>query len=209
MRLNLILFGYMCLFMQKCYNLMITGKVQDISFRALAEDIARLYELRGFVFNDLDGSVKMVCCGDNGNITDFLDELKIKGTQRGARVDEIKSEEIPFEIYLPQRFLRLYTDELTDISRKLDKGNELLGDINKDTSALPEIKNVLNSYVGEQREHNQSMKEHNQRLDEHNQWMKDHLLKMDEHNQSVKEHNLWMKEHNQRLENILVKLSEK
>jgi hypothetical protein len=124
-------------------------------------------------------------------------------------VDEIKSEEIPFEIYLPQRFLRLYTDELTDISRKLDKGNELLGDINKDTSALPEIKNVLNSYVGEQREHNQSMKEHNQRLDEHNQWMKDHLLKMDEHNQSVKEHNLWMKEHNQRLENILVKLSEK
>lgn len=181
MRSNLILFGYMSLFMQKCYNLMITGKVQGISFRALVEDIARLYDLRGFVFNDLDGSVKMVCCGENGNIADFLDELKIKGTQRGARVDEIKSEEIPFEIYLPQRFLRLYTDELTDISRKLDKGNELLGDINKDTSALPEIKNVLNSYVGEQREHNQ-------RIDEHNQWMK---------------------EHNQRLENILVKLAEK
>jgi len=96
-------------------------------------------------------------------------------------VDEIKSEEIAFEIYLPQRFLRLYTDELTDISRKLDKGNELLGDIKTDTSALPEIKNVLNSYVEEQREHNQSMKEHNQ----------------------------WMKEHNQRLENILVKLAEK
>ena len=192
----------MSLFMQKCYNLMITGKVQDISFRALVEDIARLYDLRGFVFNDLDGSVKMVCCGDNGNIANFLDELKIKGTQRGARVDEIKSEEIPFEIYLPQRFLRLYTDELTDISRKLDKGNELLGDIKTDTSALPEIKNVLNSYVGEQREHNQRMDEHNQRMDEHNQ-------RMDEHNQWMKGHLLKMDEHNQRLENILVKLSEK
>ncbi|MCG7850352.1 MAG: acylphosphatase [ANME-2 cluster archaeon] len=188
MRLNLILFGYMSLFMQKCYNLMITGKVQDISFRALVEDIARLYDLRGFVFNDLDGSVKMVCCGDNGNIADFLEELKIKGNLRGAHVDDIESEEIPFEIYLPQRFLRLYTDDLTDISRKLDKGNDLLGDIKKDTSALPEIKNVLNSFIGEQRDHNQSMKEHNQRIDEHNQWMK---------------------EHNQRLENILVKLAEK
>ena len=87
------------------------------------------------------------------------------GTQRGACVDEIESEEIPFEIYLAQRFLRLYTDELTDISRKLDKGNELLGDIKTDTSALPEIKNVLNSYIGEQRKHNQWMKEHNQRLE--------------------------------------------
>jgi len=188
MRLNLILFGYMSLFMQKCYNLMITGKVQDISFRALVEDIARLNDLRGFVFNDLDGSVKMVCCGENGNIADFIEEIKIKGTQRGALVDEIVSEEIPFKIYLPQRFLRLYTDELTDISRKLDTGNDLLGDIKKDTSALSEIKNVLNSYIGEQRDHNQSVKEHNQ---------------------SMKEYNKWMKEHNQRLENILVKLAEK
>ena len=90
-------------------------------------------------------------------------------------------EEIPFEIFLPQRFQRLYTDELADIGRKLDKGNKLLTDIKKDTSSLPGIKDVLDSYIGEQREHNQWMKEHNQ----------------------------WMKEHNQRLERILKKLAER
>ncbi|MEA3295479.1 MAG: acylphosphatase [Euryarchaeota archaeon] len=164
-QINLILFKYKSLFMQNCYNILITGKVQDIGFRALAEDIAKLYDLKGFVFNDPDGSIKMVCCGDNGIITNFLEELEFKGTQRGAVVDEIKSEEIPFEIFLPQRFQRLYTDELADIGRKLDKGNELLNEIKKDTSSLPEIKDVLNSYIGEQREHNQWMKEHNQRLE--------------------------------------------
>lgn len=174
--------------MQKCYNIMITGKVQDIGFRALIEDIARLCDLRGFAFNDIDGSVKMVCCGENGVVADFLEELKTRGTQRGAAIDDITSEEIPFRIYLPQRFLRLYTDELADIGRKLDKGNELLGDIKGDTSALPEIKSVLDTIVFEQREHNH--------------WMKEHLIKMDEHN-------LWMKGHNQRLEKILEKLAER
>ncbi len=44
--------------MQKCYNILITGNVQDIGFRALIEDIARFNNLKGFVFNDPDGSKK-------------------------------------------------------------------------------------------------------------------------------------------------------
>jgi acylphosphatase len=151
--------------MQKCYNIMINGRVQDIGFRSLIEDIARFYDLRGFSFNDIDGSVKMVCCGENGIIGDFLEEIKKKGIQRGATIDDVTSEEIPFHIYLPQRFLRLYTDELADIGRKLDRGNDILGRILTNTSELPEIKTVLNSFVIEQREHNQWMKEHNQRLE--------------------------------------------
>ncbi len=151
--------------MQKCYNIMITGKVQDIGFRSFIEDMAKLYDLRGFTFNDIDGSVKMVCCGENGIIADFLEGLKAKASQRGAVIDEIATEEIPFRIYLPQKFLRLYTDELVDIGRKLDKGNDILIDIKKDTSALPEIKAVLGSFVLEQREHSLWMKDHSQRLE--------------------------------------------
>ncbi len=181
--------------MQRCYNIMITGSVQDIGFRALIEDIARTYEIRGFSFNDTDNSVKIVCCGENGTIADFLEEIKAKGTQRGAVISDIISEEIPFHIYLPQKFLRLYTDELADIGRKLDKGNVLLERILTHTSELPDIKKGIenlntkfDSYITEQKEHNQ--------------WMKEHLIRMDEHNQ-------WMKEHNQRLEKILEKLAEK
>lgn len=157
--------------MQKCYNIMITGMVQDIGFRALIEDIARLYELRGFTFNDVDGSVKMVCGGENGVIADFLEEINSRGTERGVVIHEITSEEIPFQIYLPHGFSRLYTDDLADIGRKLDKGNEILEHISNDTSELPGISKGIeglnskfdsfstkfDSYIIEQKEHNQRL----------------------------------------------------
>ena len=194
--------------MQKCYNIMITGTVQDIGFRALIEDIAKLYELRGFTFNDLDGSVKMVCGGENGVIADFLGDIKSRGTERGVVIHEITHEEIPFQIYLPHGFSRLYTDDLADIGRKLDKGNEILGHISYDTSELPGISKGIeglnskfdsfstkfDSYIIEQKEHNQRIDEYNKRLDEHNKRMEERNKRLDEHNQ--------------RLEKILQKLAD-
>ncbi len=181
--------------MEKCFNIKITGKVQDLGFRSLIEDIAKIYDLRGFTFNDNDNSVKIVCCRENGSIADFLEEIRDKGALKGAVIENITSEEIPFKIYLPPRFLRLYTDELSDISRKLDVGVDILKNMKEDTKVLPDIKDGIetlntkfDSFISEQKEQNQ--------------WMKGHLIKMDENNQSTKEHN-------QRLEKILLKLAEK
>jgi len=157
---------------QKCYNIMVTGKVLDIGFRTLIEDIARLHDLKGYAFNDLDGSVKMVCSGDISVIDEFLDEVRFRGSQKGADIEDIEKEEITQRIFLPQRFVRLYTDELTDIGRKLDKGNDFLGELTrstseilKNTSALPEIKDMLGSFVVEQRDFNKEMRDHNKRLE--------------------------------------------
>ena len=151
--------------MEKCFNIRITGKVQDMGFRSLIEDIAKLYDLRGFTFNDTDNSLKMVCCGENGSIPDFLEEIKEKGALKGVVIENITSEEIPFKIYLPAKFVRLYTDELSDISRKLDVGVDILQKIKNDTSSLPHIKDILDSFVIEQKEHNMRMDEHNKRLE--------------------------------------------
>ena len=115
--------------MNKCYNVMIKGKVQDIGFRSLIENIAQLYDIRGYSFNDTDGSVKMVCCGENGTIADFLEEIRKRGTEKGILIEDIISDNIESNIYLPPRFHRLYSDELEDIGRKLDKGNGLFGQI--------------------------------------------------------------------------------
>ena len=187
--------------MEKCYNVMFTGRVQDVGLRSLIEDIAKHLDLKGFVFNDIDGSIKMVCCGDSSEIGNFLKEIQIRGGQKGALIKDIKKEEIPVHIYLPQRFIRLYTDELADISRKLDVGIEILKDIKSDTSALNDIKSdtsaikdVLTSFVLDQREHNKRMDEHTKRMDEHNKRMDEHTKRMDEHNL--------------RLEKILEKLAE-
>ncbi len=151
--------------MQKCYNVMVTGNVQDIGLRSLIEDIARLLDLKGFAFNDPDGSVKMVCCGDSSEISNFLKEIQIRGEQKGALIEDIKKEEITRHIYLPQRFIRLYTDELADTNRKLDVGIGVLKNIKSDTSVLPEINSKFDSFIMEQREHNKRMDEHNQRLE--------------------------------------------
>ncbi len=136
--------------MHSCYNVKITGKVQDIGFRSIIENIAILHDLKGFVFNDADGSVKMVCCGENSIINKFFKEIRSNGEERGIVINDIAKEEIPFQIYLPPKFIRLYTDELADIGRKLDKGNELLGN-------LPEIKDIMGSFVIEQRQHNKNL----------------------------------------------------
>ena len=159
------MFEYMNWLMEKCFNIRITGKVQDMGFRSLIEDIAKLYDLRGFTFNDTDNSLKMVCCGENGSIPDFLEEIKEKGALKGVVIENITSEEIPFKIYLPAKFVRLYTDELSDISRKLDVGVDILQKIKNDTSSLPHIKDILDSFVIEQKEHNMRMDEHNKRLE--------------------------------------------
>ncbi len=41
---------------------------------------------------------------------------------------------------IPDTFSRVLADEDIDIGRKLDKGNDLLMDIKRDTSALPDMK---------------------------------------------------------------------
>lgn len=146
--------------MEKCYNVTVTGKVQDIGFRAVIEYAGRLLDISGLVFNARNGSVKIICRGEDGVIREFSQEIRNRGEQRGAVIENIKKQEIPFDIDLPYPFSRVLADEDIDIGRKLDKGNELLTDIKRDTSVLSSIKadtSVLSSFVAEQRVHNQHL----------------------------------------------------
>ncbi len=42
----------------KRYNILLRGKVQHIGYRGIIEGVARKLDIRGYVFNDIDGSVK-------------------------------------------------------------------------------------------------------------------------------------------------------
>ncbi len=165
---------------QKCYNIMVTGKVLDIGFRTLIEDIARLHDLKGYAFNDLDGSVKMVCSGDISVIDEFLDEVRFRGSQKGADIEDIEKEEITQRIFLPQRFLRLYTDELTDIGRKLDKGIELLKNLPEIKNGIESLNTKFDSFITEQREHNKGQRDFNQEMRDHNKHLEKILEKLAE-----------------------------
>src|SRR3972149_6109646 len=159
--------------MQKCYNVSVTGKVQDVGLRGVVEYAGRLLDLSGLVFNAKNGSVSILCRGEDSVIRDFSQEIKTRGEQRGAVIDDIEKKELPFDIDLPYPFSRVLSDEDIDLGRKLDIGNDFLRNINsdtidfkKDTSTLPDIKNILGSFVVEQREHNQHLEKILEKLTE-------------------------------------------
>ncbi len=111
-------------------NIEIKGKVQDTGFRNLVEGISRTFNLRGMVFNDVDGTVKIVCSGPDHLIDELIEELKVKSVNIKAIVEDIKKEKIEGEIYLPPIFFKAPTDELSDIGRKRDKGVVYLKKVN-------------------------------------------------------------------------------
>jgi len=130
--------------MQKCHSIIVTGKVQDIGFRSIVEHIGRSFGMPGVVFNAKDGSVKILCCGEDSVIDNFTQTIKVRGKESGAEIEGIKEQILPFDIDLPDEFSKVSSDDEIDIGRKLDKGNFLLTNIKSDTSGINDGINNLN-----------------------------------------------------------------
>ena len=60
------------------YNVTVTGNVQDIGFRGFIESTANSYHVRGYVFNDPDGSVKMLCGGSVESLDEFFHAIETR-----------------------------------------------------------------------------------------------------------------------------------
>ncbi|MFQ5815621.1 MAG: acylphosphatase [Candidatus Hydrothermarchaeaceae archaeon] len=124
----------------KRFNVIVTGRVQDIGFRDFAEKLANFLGLRGYIFNDIDGSVKIILEGEASSISSFLEDIESKSKNIGAEVIHIDMQEISNDFYIPPKFIKIPSTEYEELGRKLDKGIELLGDIKGDTSAIRGIK---------------------------------------------------------------------
>ncbi len=127
----------------KNYNIQIKGRVQDVGFRDLVENIARSLNLRGMVYNDIDGTVKIVCSGGVSAVRDMIKELKAKCANVGATIDEIYQEEIPARVDLPQYFFKAPTDEFGDFGRKLDVGIDKLNSIDGKLDKLDKLDTLV------------------------------------------------------------------
>jgi len=192
------------------YNVTVTGDVQDIGFCSFIENTANSYHVQGYVFNDPDGSVKMLCSGSAESLNEFLYAIQTR-VPSGVGIEQFAKDEIVTDIDLnmPPKFLKLGTDELSDIGRKLDKGVELL-------EALPDIKTGIDmmntkfdAFADEQRNFNQEMREHNKHFDSYIEEQREHNKHFDSYIEEQREHNKLMGAHNLRLEQILQKLVEK
>jgi acylphosphatase len=115
--------------MQKCHSIIVTGKVQDIGFRSIVEHIGRSFGIPGLVFNAKDGSVKILCSGEDSVIDNFTQTIKVRGTENGAEIASIKEKTLSINIDLPDEFLKASSDDENNSGRKLDKGIILLNNI--------------------------------------------------------------------------------
>ncbi|RLG28560.1 hypothetical protein DRO03_09540 [Methanosarcinales archaeon] len=133
------------------------------------------------------------------------------------------------DLNMPSEFLKLGTDEISDIGRKLDKGVKLLEslpDIKESVSMLPSIKESvsmlpgiktgidamnmkLDAFTDEQRTFNQNVGSHTQRLDGYIEEQREHNKRFDGYIEEQRGYNKLMGAHNLRLEQILQKLVEK
>jgi len=158
-------------------NVSVTGNVQDIGFRSFLESTANSYHIKGYVFNAPDGSVRMLCAGQTESMDNFFDAVRTRKPQ-GISIDQFIPTEIPLpgdlDINIPSKFIKLETDELADIGRKMDIGVELLKtlpDIKEHVNVLPDIKTGIDSmnskfddFIIEQKAHNKNMDEHSKQL---------------------------------------------
>jgi len=162
--------------MQKCHSIIVTGKVQDIGFRSVVEHIGRSFGMPGLVFNAKDGSVKILCCGEDTVVDNFTQAIRVRGAENGTEIASIKEKTLAINIDLPDEFSKVSFDDEIDIGRKLDKGNLLLATMiidnktgfNDNKTGFNDIKTGLNNLTKIMSDHNTRMDEHNTRLEAHN-----------------------------------------
>jgi len=146
-------------------NIIAKGKVQKVGYRDFVQDSARELEITGYVENLEDGTVKIVCEGEEPKIEEFIRDIKVK--KDFIRVSEasvkyekptgefkvfkIKYGDVPEELGDRLGAALLY---LGATNQKIDTGFKMLGEkqdqmlekqdmmLQKQDDTIAEIKNV-------------------------------------------------------------------
>ena len=125
----------------------ITDHVQMVGYREIVEAHGRARGLAGFVFNDVDGSVKIMARGLEPVLTEFIQDL------RSDRPDTIiETIEIMEDISLPSPFGKIAVDDIREYMARFDKGIEILTEhtrlLNENNSFLYEMNDKLGMLDG-------------------------------------------------------------
>lgn len=68
-------------------RLIARGRVQRVGFRAFVQEMARAFDINGWVRNNPDGSVEICAQGRDETLRSFIEQVEIGPS--GARVDEL------------------------------------------------------------------------------------------------------------------------
>ncbi|KAF5425135.1 Acylphosphatase [Candidatus Methanomarinus sp.] len=114
--------------MEKCVEIVLSGRVQKAGFRDFIDEIAFNLNLNGYVKNLDDGTVQIICEGEDENIKELLKKVNI--TQYPIRVENIDvvykkstGEYRTFEIIREE-------DLTTATYERMDAGVRYMGEMN-------------------------------------------------------------------------------
>jgi acylphosphatase len=128
----------------------ITDHIQMVGYREIVEAHGKARGLAGFVFNDVDGSVKVMARGPESVLTEFIHDLK--SDRPDTIIDTI---EIIEDIALPSPFGRIAVDDVKEYMGRFDKGIGILNEINIQ----------LENHTGSLNEHTTLLQGMNNKLD--------------------------------------------
>jgi len=192
----------------------ITNHVQMVGYREVVEAQGKARGLTGLVFNDVDGSVKVMARGPEPVLTEFIQDLK---SDRSDTV--IDSIEIIEDIALPSPFGRIAVDDVKEYMARFDKGIGILeeinirlgnhtGILNEHTTVLKEMNEKLDDHTGILNEHTTVLKGINEKLDDHTGKLDGINTRLDNHTGILNEHTTVLKGMNEKL-GVLNTISDK
>ncbi|MHC1599358.1 MAG: acylphosphatase [Candidatus Methanospirareceae archaeon] len=137
-------------------NIRIKGNVQMAGFRTFIKNIADSLNVKGFAENREDGSVKVVCEGEEGGITELINSIKEK-TPSFARIDEMN---VAYEEYKGE--FTSFERRGADVPQKEDKEDAMLRymqSFDKKGEVMIGILSSMNETMGSMNETLKSVKE--------------------------------------------------
>ncbi|MBE0517517.1 MAG: acylphosphatase, partial [Methanophagales archaeon] len=114
------------------------GRVQKVGYRDFVQDNARELGITGYVGNLEDGNVKIVCEGNEAEITEFIENIKVKKDFMDVSETSVRYEEPTGEFELFRIKYGDVQEELGDrlgtailylsaTNQKIDAGFKMLG----------------------------------------------------------------------------------
>ncbi|MCF7823234.1 MAG: acylphosphatase [Candidatus Marinimicrobia bacterium] len=79
--------------MDTAISFLVRGRVQGVAFRAFVKSSAQQLGLKGWVKNDIDGSVRGQVEGDQGLVIEFMKQIRIGN--RWSDVEALEEKVLP------------------------------------------------------------------------------------------------------------------
>jgi acylphosphatase len=128
------------------YEFVIHGKVQHVGFREKIENIGRLLNINGVIYNYKDGTVRILANFDSERKRQLFKELikELEKVDELIKIDKIEEKKLNAYIEFPEGINRISADDLVELNKKLDEGVKYIKMI---FGELEEHRKILNDHT--------------------------------------------------------------